>query len=59
MLKPEHYKYIKGIQHWADQFYKIKTGKSQIKQDSDESYNGYLKAVGTVYDKYEELKMKQ
>ena len=55
MLKPEQYKYVKNIQHWADIFYKIKTKKSQVDKDNT-SYIKYLEAVSTVYNKYEEQK---
>ena len=55
MLHPSQYKFVKDIQHWADIFYKIKTGKSQV-DSSNDSYRGYLNAVGEVYDAYEKQK---
>jgi hypothetical protein len=58
MLKPEQYKYVKNIQHWADIFYKIKTKNSRI-DTNNASYIDYMNAVGTVYDAYEAQKQQQ
>ncbi|KAL3858067.1 hypothetical protein ACJMK2_012683 [Sinanodonta woodiana] len=57
-LQPNQSKFVKNIEHWADIFYKIKTGKSRI-DSNNTSYIEYLDAVSNVYNEYEKQKLSQ
>ena len=57
LLNPDQYKYIKGRQHWADIFYKIKTKTSRIDTNSV-SYIQYISMVNRAFSDYEIQKTK-